>query len=118
MPVKVPMIMKQFIEVQQVAFVDKVVLVPVQKQVLIKQQQFVDVPQVEVDERVVYVLVQEQIQAPMITKIQKMVEMPLVEFVDLDVHVPVHMHLPVQSASSSSMSCWSSCDLVMSSFRQ
>jgi hypothetical protein len=89
------------VDLPQVEIVDKVVEVPVQKQVQVpmitKMQRAVDVPQIQFVDKVIEVPTQKQVQVPMITTVQKVVEVPQIEIVDKHVHIPVQKqrHVPV-----------------------
>ena len=57
-------------------------------------------PQIEIEEQVVEVLVAKHVQVQMIQKVQKMVDVPQVEYIDRVVAVPVQkgVHMPFQQA--------------------
>merc|ERR1740116_623612 len=87
------------VEVPQVQHVDKIIDVPVVKQVEVPQIQkipkTVEVPQIQYIDKVVDIPVVKQRQVPMVQKIQKTVDVPQIQYLDKIVDVPVVKHVEV-----------------------
>jgi len=87
-------------QMAQIQYIDKIVAVPVQKNVEVpviqKIQKIVEVLQIQYIDKVVDVPVQKNVEIPAIQKVQKTVEVPQVQYTDKIVDVPAvkQVHVP------------------------